>query len=118
MGIDLLDIMFRIEKRFQVQVHPEDWMSMVRDPQSFDVTVGDLFKFIQSRRRLCRECEYDLRGHPSQSTCPECGFAFDFHGCSQQDDWTELVGLLASALNVEPNGITTDSWLVKDLGMT
>lgn len=117
-GLGWLDIMFRIEKRFQVQIHPEDWAVMVRDPKHPDITAGDLFDFIRSRRRCCGKCGCDLRGHPAAGICSECGAALDLDGHSDESDWRDLVELLASALVVETDEITRDSWLIKDLDMT
>ena len=49
MGIDFLDIRFRIEKAFGVVVSPEDWESIYRKR---DIAVGDLYGLIQAKLNL------------------------------------------------------------------
>jgi hypothetical protein len=47
MGIDLLDVAFRLERQFGVKVSPDQYskMAMRNDPP--DIRVGDLFDFIR-----------------------------------------------------------------------
>jgi hypothetical protein len=47
MGLDLLDIMFRIEKEFGISLSPEDFESIARDQ---DIRVGDLYDVGYSRK--------------------------------------------------------------------
>jgi hypothetical protein len=49
MGLDLLDIQFRIEKEFDIAMSSEDFMSLVRDR---DITVGDLYSLLLTKLHL------------------------------------------------------------------
>lgn len=57
MGIDLLDIRFRIEKAFGVVVSPEDWQRMVRNR---DILVGDLYNFLLKELALVDHARTDI----------------------------------------------------------
>src|SRR5690348_14837953 len=49
MGVDHLDIMFRIEKTFQIEMSKHDFEDLVRD---FDITAGDLYDLLLKRLHL------------------------------------------------------------------
>jgi acyl carrier protein len=117
MGIDLLDITFRIEKQFKIRLQQADWESLARDGRHWDVTAGDLLDLIHSRR-ACRECGHDLRGLRDDGICPACESRFDFKDHIRQADWEALRQLLSDALNIEPEEIMRESRLLADLGMS
>jgi acyl carrier protein len=117
MGIDFLDVGLRIEKHFKIQVRQADWESLARDKRPPDITVGDLFDLVESRL-ICRKCEYDLRGHPNTGICPECGSEFAFNDRTRQIDWEAFRQLLAESLDLEPDEISRESLLIRDLGMS
>lgn len=49
MGLDLLDVSFRIEKEIGVQVEADDWTSLIRHN---DIEVGDLYLLVLRRLHL------------------------------------------------------------------
>jgi len=57
MGLDLLDIHYRMEKAFGIRLSPEDFQGLVRDG---DVTVGDLYHFILRKLQLHDVARYDV----------------------------------------------------------
>ena len=57
MGVDFLDIGFRIEREFCVSVSKDDWTSLVRDN---DITVGDLYGLILQKLHLEDIGRHDL----------------------------------------------------------
>ena len=57
MGIDLLDISFRIEKAFAVRFVGEDWESLLRRR---DIAVGDLYGLILKKLNLCDLTRNDI----------------------------------------------------------
>jgi len=69
MGIDFLDMSFRIEMHLKIQVRQADWESLTGNTPRPDVTVGAVFDLIGARR-ICRKREHDLRGHPNTAICP------------------------------------------------
>ncbi len=56
-GVDFLDIGFRIEREFCVSVSKDDWTSLVRDN---DITVGDLYGLILQKLHLEDIGRHDL----------------------------------------------------------
>jgi hypothetical protein len=57
MGVDLLDIGFRIEKKFHVSVSKDDLVGLLRDN---DVTAGDLYELILTKLHLQDVGRHDL----------------------------------------------------------
>ncbi len=58
MGVDLLDVSFRIERELGVSLKPEDWYELARDRQDF--TAGQLYQLIQQRLELQKLAHLDL----------------------------------------------------------
>lgn len=58
MGLDLLDIQFRVERVFGVELSAEEFTGLVRDR---DITVGDLYSLLLTKLRLRDVARYDLR---------------------------------------------------------
>lgn len=118
MGIDLLDIMFRVERRWGIRISNDDLTQAGSRPeQKWDITCHDLMQLILARTRRCARCRYDLRGHAGPGRCPECGNAF-MCPASEDECWRDLRQILAESLRVEPEDIQPDSLLIRDLGCT
>ncbi len=58
MGLDLLDITFRIEHKFDVDLSREDLAALVRDR---DIIVGDLYDLVLKKLHLRDVARYDVR---------------------------------------------------------
>lgn len=58
MGLDLLDIQFRIEEKFDITLSNEDFTGLVRDR---DITVGDLYKVVLKKTHLRDVARHDIR---------------------------------------------------------
>jgi acyl carrier protein len=117
LGIDLLDIQFRIERQFKVTVSQDDWESLLTAAHPRDILAGDLFDLIH-RRRSCRYCARDLHRYGREGVCPECRTPYRFDAQSADREWALLREILSDALNVKAEDITMSSLLIKDLGMT
>lgn len=112
MGIDVLDLVFRIERAFGVRIKNDDLSKAAMKRRPPDVSAGELLWMVRSQPRCCR-CHYDLRGHDASGRCPECGEPF-----SPEATWEKLRDILAEVIGVEVAEITPDSLIVRDLGMT
>ncbi|MEX0717933.1 MAG: hypothetical protein WD066_15165 [Planctomycetaceae bacterium] len=98
MGIDFLDIRFRLEKRFEVRLDRHSETALLAtfeaaSPEERDFTAGALHDWI------CEECRRAGRPVPTSS-------------------WTRVKLTLAEVLLIAPHEIRRDSRLVRDLGMS
>ena len=93
MGIDLLDICFRIEKRYHVTLDAADLLSLVNREPPTDITAGDLHFLVGAKLREA--------GRPVPRSL-----------------WNGIRIALAEGLGVTPMDIKPGSWLIKELGMT
>jgi acyl carrier protein len=58
MGIDLLDVTFRIEKSFDIDLSKEEFFGLERD---YDIIVGDLYGLILQKLHLREVGRFDVR---------------------------------------------------------
>ncbi len=117
MGIDLLDMMFRIESKFGTTVTQDELTTMVKDPRHPDIMVGDILDFILAHPS-CRECHYDLRGHARSGRCPECGAEFCYNDEYAERAWEELREIISTVGRLKKERIHRQSRLLRDLGLS
>ena len=60
MGLDFLDVTFRVEETFEIELSPQDLQGLAR---SNDILVGDLYELILKRLQLRDVTRHDLRLH-------------------------------------------------------
>ncbi len=114
MGLDYLDLLFRVEKEFKVHISRADMEAMVQDRTQPDVSAGEILTLLVSRP-TCLSCGYSLRGHGSVGLCPECGSSFKF---DPRETWERLRIILAAVMKIDPAKISQESLLSRDLGYT
>jgi len=95
MGLDLIDIIFRLERQFGVKVSRDQWfkMAFLNDPP--DVKVGQLFDFIRAQVPQSGVLDLDVDANIL---------------------WPLYRQQLAEALGAELSDITKDKGLIHDLG--
>jgi len=96
MGIDFLDLNFRVEKRFGVQLHVADFPPEILHNNAL-LTAGLYSDTVQ------RKINARLRGTGQ----PEAG-----------DVWPQVRDLIAATVQMDPHEITPESRLIQDLGYT
>lgn len=117
MGVDLLDITFRIEKTFGIRMPFNAWLEfagMNRDQVAavgFDVTAGQIYDFIVSRLREMPDGLHVPVESPPKSFNPNRPGPW-----SREDVWDLLRGILVDCLGVDSQVVTPDARLMADLG--
>jgi hypothetical protein len=91
MGVDWLDITFRLERQFDIKFEPKDF-AHIWDSGRRDITAEELFDVV------CTRLQTEGRPVPFSA-------------------WNRVRLELARALDVPPNEIRRKKWLVSDLGM-
>ena len=127
MGMDLLDIVFRSERTFGVKLRNEDVAELFAAHAPGDTTAGEWFEFVWRARqrqrkpvtgdgadvdRPCFLCDYNLRGLPSDVSCPECGAV----GPDEERAWNAMRRVLANAIGCRRRDVARHALLRHDLG--
>ena len=97
MGIDLLDLAFRLERQFGVRVSPDQFskLAMRNDPP--DIRVGDLFDLLRGEVPRFGILDLELDAHSL---------------------WPIYQRAISDALGVDLDEVTNDKGLIHDLGAT
>jgi hypothetical protein len=95
MGIDLLDVAFRLERRFGVKISRDQLSKMVMRNDPPDIIVGDLFEFIRGEIPRIGVLDLDLDADAI---------------------WPMLQREISDGLGVDIKAVTKDKGLIHDLG--
>ncbi len=123
MGVDLLDVAFRVEKMFGISMAASDFEPLVRER---DIVVGDLYELILRKIRVRDIVRTDVRLNFAvwEELRQQIGIAT---GVAANDVqlrtpleeavavWQELRQILSNALGVDIEKVMLDSRLVADL---
>jgi hypothetical protein len=114
MGLDLLDIMFRLEKQFGIKIFKGEMEVLAARHDPPHLRVGDLLDLVRSKRKpltleagtivedvLCAGCGYNLRGLRPEGDCPECGAPAGY----EAQTWHGVRQTLRDALGVDPEAV-------------
>jgi acyl carrier protein len=110
MGLDLLDLSFRIEQRFYLKLPPQaitemaGWSPDNSGGRSFDVTVGQIYEFLLARVAIVDDGE----GRSAALT--------ERRIWTPRTLWDELEEILVECLCVEPDDVRPGARLLSDLG--
>jgi hypothetical protein len=95
MGLDLMDVSFRIERRLGVRVTREDWQKLWETHEPPEVFVGELFDLVRGRGAAASVLDREVDG--------------DFL-------WPMFQKALSDGLGVDLDEVTKDKGLFRDLG--
>lgn len=96
MGVDLLDVLFRLERVFGVRIARADFLKLFHRHRPPDATVGELFDLVASHARHAGVADEEL----------DAAFF-----------WPRFRQVLADALGLDPDEIAKDRWFFRDLGV-
>jgi hypothetical protein len=127
MGIDFLDIHFRLEKKLNRKI-PRELYDAAEKRKPLDITAGELAEAVMTllppniaatntrgeilEGNKCLACSQDIRGLSLENYCPQCGTAM----AMKAQVWACVRQVLVDALGVKAGKITRDSLLIRDLG--
>ena len=97
MGIDLLDVAFRLERRFGVRISRDQFSKMVLRSDPPDIIVGELFELIRNEIPRAEVLDLDL----------DSGAV-----------WPIFQREISDALGVDLEEVTKEKGLIHDLGAT
>ena len=128
MGLDLLDIIFRLEKAFSIKIQRGEELQLLGGRPAKQMTAGTIYDFVIGRLRdrwpaapggsfetdqHCFVCGYNLRGLSVDGACPECG-NHPLH--FEPYVWRGVCHVLEVAVGAQPEKIRPETRLVSDLG--
>lgn len=117
MGLDLIDLEFRLEKRFGIRIDPKHWEHLVAGRPKFDVTAAEVCEMVEVRRMEMRRV---LRWQPDGSGPMVLGYqpsrsdAVD----DEEDAWPGVRDAIAQVLCLKAEAVRPELWLVRDLGFS
>lgn len=97
MGIDVLDLVFRLETRFGIQIPRGDWIKLMMKNDPPDIAVGDVFDFVRSRAIASGVVDPEMDADLI---------------------WPMFQRDISDSLGVEPDEVVKDRWIIRDLGAT
>ncbi|MBA4031741.1 MAG: hypothetical protein C0478_12750 [Planctomyces sp.] len=100
MGIDLLDLMFRVEREFGITLQRADLMQLLKDGNTTDPPAGTW-----SDIRVADFVSFVEAAISDQQAAPA------------PDVYNRIKKHIVECLGVEPLDVTPNAWLVRDLGM-
>lgn len=128
MGIDFLDIHFRLEKKLNRKFPREIYDAASEKRKPYDISAGELAEAVMTllppniaatntrgeilEGNKCLACGQDIRGLKLENYCPQCGTAM----AMKAQVWASVRQVLVDALGVNAGKITPDSLLIRDLG--
>jgi acyl carrier protein len=124
-GVDMLDVVFRLERTFGIKILPGDLERYAERRTPPDLQVRDLVALVRAKRPVlpmaagviagdvaCLACGYNLRGLPPFGNCPECGTPAAYEAQIRR----ALAQVLVDALGVDTAAITDEASVFRDLG--
>lgn len=95
MGVDLLDVVFRLERTFLIRIRRDEIFQLIERTQPADIRVGRLYDYVHAKAVHAGVFDEDLDATVI---------------------WAMFRRALSDALGVEPDEVSKDRKLIHDLG--
>lgn len=105
MGLDLLDIVFRLERSFGIKIPRGDFDKLLSPEEPRDIRIGDLFNYVHRRVRSADVSDRDLYDRDLDDLEPDRDVL-----------WSLFQEAISDALGIEPEEVAEDRGLFRDLG--
>lgn len=96
MGVDLLDIVFRLERTFLIRIRRDEIFQLIEGTQPADIRVGRLYDYVHAKAVHAGVFDEDLDADVI---------------------WAMFRRALSDSLGVEPDEVCKDKWVIHDLDM-
>ena len=97
MGVDLLDVVFRLERTFHIEISRSEFIALFDGNGPSDISAGSLFELVRSKAIRTDAFDEDL---------------------DAEILWLMFRRALSDSLGVDSEDITKDRWLIRELGPT
>jgi hypothetical protein len=117
-GLDLIELDYRIEKRFSVRIGIDAWERAAAGRIPFDLTAADVTRLVADA--LDREgISLSIRPDGARPTSgpPVLNYATNDLRKPIDNLWEEVRDIIAATLRVPAVRVAPGSWLRRDLGM-
>jgi hypothetical protein len=118
MGIELLDLNWRLQRRFGIRIEWEQWEQLTVGRKPFDATAAEVSAMVEARRAAVRRVLL-----PAAETSGPMALYYQPSGVGEVADddeptWPGVRDAIAQALSIKPDLVRPESWLVRDLRMS
>lgn len=118
MGLDLIELDFRIEKRFGVAIGIEAWERAAGGRFPFDLTAGEVARLVEEALGRIGRSPATPRRALGVTGLRVLDYAMTQGVQAPVDDvWEEVRNIIAATLHVPAVRIGPQTWLRRDLGM-
>ena len=118
MGLDLIELDFRIEKRFGVRIGIEEWERAALGRVPFDLTAAEVTGVVDEALRRAGMSPAVPRPAREAASRRVLDYAVSEHVVAPVDDvWAEVRNVIAATGSVPAVRVVPSSWLRGDLGM-
>jgi hypothetical protein len=93
-GIDILDVVFRMEREFGIKIHRQEVVKLLSGNQPPDVSVGEFFEFVRSKGLSAGVLDEDMDANLI---------------------WPLFQSILEGATGTNADRIQKDLWLIRDV---
>lgn len=97
MGLDFLDLIFRLERQFGTKISRSQLDAMIRDRDPPDMLAGELFEYVRKKARP--------------------GGVYD-EEMDAESLWPMFQLAVSDSMGVHVDEVTEDKWLIRELGMS
>jgi hypothetical protein len=95
MGLDILDLVFRLERTFHVKIRREEFSQQFDKNSPPDINVGELFEFVRGKALSTDAFDEDLDAEVM---------------------WLMFRRDISDSMGVDVEEITKDRWIIRELG--
>ena len=118
MGIELIDLNWRLQRRFGIRIEWEQWEQLTAGRESFDATAAEVCAMVEARRSTVRRVELSGSAAPGMVALYYQPRGVGDVADDGEETWPGVRDAIAQALSIQPELVRPELWLVRDLKMS